>query len=75
MEVYVIGGTLRQPWNRVDTTPFHMNVSVQLTEGHRLRRLPQTMEKVKLKFKPFAYTLILENRVRMPIFGHKYIEM
>jgi len=47
MEVYVTGGTLRQPWNMEDTIPFYLNVSLWLKEA--LRPL-KTMYKVKLKF-------------------------
>jgi hypothetical protein len=51
MEVYVTGGTLRQSWNRENTAPFYLNVSLQLTEA--LCPL-KTMYKVKLEFQPFV---------------------
>ena len=72
MELYVTGGTLRQPWNMEDTTPFYFNVSLRLTET--LRPL-KTMSKVKMKFKSLINTIIFENRLRIPIFGLLCIQM
>lgn len=47
MEVYVTGGTLRQPWNMEETTPFYLNVSLRLTEAQSSKDDVQGKTRIK----------------------------